>query len=83
MQPLPKLSPRWLQPVAAPRKTVFRVFPDGLHHWRVASSDGLTGGLFINQKSAVRFARREADGVPVLVLSGDAAGEVPASGSLR
>ena len=81
MSPVPRRSPSWLQPAVVPRKTVFRVFQEEPRHWRVASSDGMTGGFFIDQKSAVRFARREADGVPVLVLSG--AGETPLQRTAR
>jgi hypothetical protein len=68
---LPRLSPAWLHAAVPPRKCVFRVFKDAQHHWCVVSSDGMTGGIFVDQDSAIRFARRESFGVPVLVLSVD------------
>jgi hypothetical protein len=38
---------------------VFEVFRDPRGRWRARRSDGLVDGLFIDQLSAVRFARRE------------------------
>jgi hypothetical protein len=51
----------------APRKAVFRVIRDG-GRWCAESADGMTGGTFFDQDSAIRFARRESVGVPVLML---------------
>ena len=38
---------------------VFEVFPGRHGLWRVRRSDGLVEGLFVDQLSAIRFARRE------------------------
>jgi hypothetical protein len=63
--PAPAL-PQPLRP-AAQRKAVFRVFPDR-GRWCAESADGMTGGTFFDQDSAIRFARRESVGVPVPML---------------
>jgi len=45
----------------------FEVFRDARGRWRARRSDGLVDGLFVDQLSAVRFARREnPDGQLVL-----------------
>jgi len=38
---------------------VFEIFRDPSGRWRARRSDGLVDGLFVDQLSAVRFARRE------------------------
>ena len=38
---------------------VFEIFRDRRGRWRARRSDGLIDGLFVDQLSAVRFARRE------------------------
>ena len=38
---------------------VFEIFRDARGRWRARRSDGLVDGLFVDQLSAVRFARRE------------------------
>ena len=40
------------------REYVFEIFPDR-GRWRARRSDGLVDGLFTDQLSAIRFARRE------------------------
>ncbi|HWY66485.1 MAG TPA: hypothetical protein VNX61_14830 [Rhizomicrobium sp.] len=42
------------------RTYVFEIFRDGRGRWRARRSDGLVDGLFVDQISAVRFARRES-----------------------
>ena len=54
----------------APRhKFVFRIFPDQRGRWCARSDDGLMGGTFVDRESALRFARRESVGMPLLVLA--------------
>ncbi len=55
-------------PLSAPRKAIYRVRQNANGHWCVSSTDGMTGGTFFDRDSAIRFARRESLGVPVLVL---------------
>lgn len=38
---------------------VFEIFRDRRGRWRARRSDGLVDGLFVDQLSAMRFARRE------------------------
>jgi hypothetical protein len=38
---------------------VFEVFQDRKGRWRARRNDGLVDGLFVDQLSAIRFARRE------------------------
>jgi hypothetical protein len=45
----------------------FEVFRDGRGRWRARRSDGLVEGLFLDQLSAVRFARRENPGGALLL----------------
>jgi hypothetical protein len=40
----------------------FEVFRETHGRWRARRSDGLVDGLFLDQLSAVRFARRENPG---------------------
>lgn len=61
--PIPKSSC-----LPAPRRAIYRVHQDANGHWCAISSDGMTGGTFFDRDSAIRFARRESLGVPVLVL---------------
>jgi hypothetical protein len=53
---------------SARRRTIYRINQDARGHWCVSSSDGMTGGTFFERDAAIRFARRESVGVPVLVL---------------
>jgi len=46
---------------------IFEVFRDTRGRWRARRSDGLVEGLFLDQLSAVRFARRENPGAPFLL----------------
>ncbi len=55
-------------PLSAPRRAIYRVRRDANGHWCASSTDGMTGGTFFDRDSAIRFARRESLGVPVLVL---------------
>lgn len=48
---------------------VFEVFRDPRGRWRARRSDGLVDGLFVDQLSAVRFARRENPFGPLLLRS--------------
>jgi len=48
---------------------VFEIFRDARGRWRARRSDGLVDGLFVDQLSAVRLARRENPFGP-LVLRG-------------
>ncbi len=41
------------------RAFFFEIFPDRHGRWRARRNDGLVDGLFVDQLSAVRFARRE------------------------
>jgi len=41
------------------RTYAFEIFRDGRGCWRARRNDGLVDGLFVDQLSAVRFARRE------------------------
>jgi hypothetical protein len=41
------------------RAYFFEIFPDRHGRWRARRNDGLVDGLFVDQLSAVRFARRE------------------------
>ena len=50
---------------------VFEVFRDPRGRWRARRSDGLVDGLFVDQLSAVRFARRESP-AGMLLLRGRA-----------
>jgi len=45
----------------------FEIFPDRHGRWRVRCSDGLVDGLFVDQLSAVRFARRESPNGRILI----------------
>ena len=45
--------------MAMSRIYAFEIFQDGRGRWRARRSDGLVDGLFVDQLSAVRFARRE------------------------
>jgi hypothetical protein len=49
-------------------RTIFRIQQQASGRWRVNSADGMTGGTFFERDAAIRFARRESVGVPVLVL---------------
>ncbi|MGO8915833.1 MAG: hypothetical protein ACLQJR_07995 [Stellaceae bacterium] len=60
-------TPSWFRSTAA-RRAVFRVWRDERGLWRVEGSDGMTGGAFFERAAALRFARRESTGVPMLVL---------------
>ena len=62
----------WLHP-ASQRKSVFRIRQTTEGRWCVSSADGLNGGIFFNHDQAIRFARRESAGAPILVLLGKAA----------
>ena len=54
----------------APRhKFVFRIFPDERGRWCARTDDGLMGGTFVDRDSALRFARRESVGMPLLLLA--------------
>ena len=46
---------------------VFEVFRDRKGRWRARRDDGLVDGLFVDQLSAVRFARRENPGGSLLL----------------
>jgi hypothetical protein len=46
---------------------IFEVFRDSRGRWRARRSDGLVEGLFVDRHSAVRFARRENPGAPLLL----------------
>ena len=48
---------------------IFEVFRDTRGRWRARRSDGLVEGLFLDQLSAVRFARRENPGGQLLLRS--------------
>lgn len=48
---------------------VFEIFRVSNGRWRARRRDGLVDGLFVDQLSAVRFARRENPSGP-LVLRG-------------
>ena len=50
-------------------KIVFRIFPDERGRWCARTDDGLMGGTFVDRDSALRFARRESVGMPLLVLA--------------
>jgi hypothetical protein len=54
--------------LTAQREAAFRVFRDDDGWWCAESADGMTGGTFGDQDSAIRFALRESVGFPVLVL---------------
>lgn len=58
----------WLHP-APQRKSVLRLYQTAQGRWSVSSTDGLTGGTFFDRDQALRFARREGDGAPVVVLA--------------
>lgn len=62
----------WLHP-APQQKSLFRLHQTAEGRWCVSSADGLTGGTFFDHDQAIRFARRESTGLPILVLRGDAA----------
>ena len=49
-------------------RTIFRIQQQASGRWCVNSADGMTGGTFFERDAAIRFARRESVGVPVLVL---------------
>jgi hypothetical protein len=46
---------------------VFEVFRDARGRWRARRDDRLVEGLFVDQLSAVRFARRENPFGPLLL----------------
>jgi hypothetical protein len=48
---------------------VFEVFRDPRGRWRARRDDGLVDGLFVDQLSAVRFARRENPNGSLLLRS--------------
>jgi hypothetical protein len=47
---------------------MFEVFRDRHGLWHARRNDGLVEGLFVDQKSAVRFARRESPAEAWVVL---------------
>lgn len=49
------------------REYFFEVFPARNGRWRVRRSDGLVDGLFVDQLSAIRFARRESPNGQILL----------------
>ena len=49
------------------RAYVFEIFRDGRGRWRARRQDGLVDGLFVDQLSAVRFARRECPHGGILI----------------
>ena len=49
-------------------RTIFRIEQQASGRWCVNSADGMTGGTFFERDAAIRFARRESIGFPVLVL---------------
>src|SRR5579864_7936003 len=51
------------------RKMVFRLFQDDRGNWCARTDDGLVGGTFFDRQAALRFARRECIGMPLLVLA--------------
>jgi hypothetical protein len=48
---------------------VFEVFRDARGRWRARRDDGLVDGLFVDQLSAMRFARRANPLGPVRLYS--------------
>jgi len=66
------LAHPWLHP-APQRKSVFRLHQTSDGRWCVSSADGLTGGTFFDHDQAIRFARHESTGAPILVLRSHAA----------
>ena len=58
----------WLHP-ALQRKSRLRLYQTAQGRWCVSSADGLTGGTFFDREQALRFARREGGGTPILMLN--------------
>jgi hypothetical protein len=67
MIPVSKTTAQPFRPAPQPR-AVFRIEQQVSGRWRVSSADGMTGGTFFERDAAVRFARRESVGVPILVF---------------
>ena len=60
-KPLPFVPPRQ-------RRAVFSVLPTADGRWCAKREDGLVAGTFFGREDAIRFARSESTGIPVLVL---------------
>jgi len=50
------------------KRAVFDVFQNDHGRWCARAEDGLMAGTFFDRDAAIRFARRESVGIPVLVL---------------
>lgn len=46
----------------------FLVRSDGRGHWTVRDERNLVGGTFVSEDAAIRFARRESNGLPGAVI---------------
>jgi len=67
MIPASKMTAPPFRPAPLAR-TIFRIERQANGRWCATSADGMTGGTFFERDAALRFARRESVGVPVLVL---------------
>jgi hypothetical protein len=67
MIPVSKAAAQPFRPASQPR-AVFRIEQQTSGRWRVSSADGMTGGTFFERDAAIRFARRESVGMPILVF---------------
>ena len=67
MIPASKTTAPLFHPIPQAR-TIFRIEQQASGRWFMNSADGMTGGTFFERDAAIRFARRESVGVPVLVL---------------
>jgi hypothetical protein len=68
--PASKTTTQAFPPAPQPR-AVFHIEQQASGRWRVRSADGMTGGTFFARDGAIRFARRESVGVPILVFHGE------------
>ena len=67
MIPASKTTAPLVRPMSQAR-TIFRIGQQASGRWCVSSADGMIGGIFFERDAAIRFARRESVGIPVLVL---------------
>jgi hypothetical protein len=67
MIPASKTAAPLFRPTSQARM-IFHIGQQASGGWCVNSADGMVGGIFFERDAAIRFARRESVGIPVLVL---------------
>jgi hypothetical protein len=60
-------------------RAIFTVYQNEYGRWCARTQDGMTAGTFFDRAAALRFARQEGFGFPVLILPVAAGGAASAS----